>query len=134
MKRRQFTKTIVLLAGGVALPAYAGIPSALNLTRIDAAPKDLSRDFFEARVGKVFQLPRQEPHALLLKGVNDACGAACREQFHAVFEASPGTRLQEGIFQLEREGAGRFDLFLTESAQGSKRQQFVAIINLQTTA
>jgi hypothetical protein len=134
MKRRQFTQTIALMACGAALPAYAGIPSALDLMRIHAAPKDLSRDFFEARIGNVFQLRHPGSRTLLLKGVEDACGPAEREQFHAVFELSPGTRLEEGIFQLERERIGWIDLFLTESDQSRTRQQFVAIINLQTTA
>ena len=74
---------IALLAGGVALPAYAGIAPVLRCLQADTDVKHLSRDFFETRVGKVFRLPHQDSRTLLLKGVENACGALCREQFLA---------------------------------------------------
>ncbi len=134
MKRRQFAQSIALLAAGAALPAIAGIPSTLKCLQTGANLPHLSRDFFEARLGKVFQLTEDNSRSLLLKGVVNACGPDCREQFFAVFEASPGSPLEEGIYRLEHEHTGRFDLFLTESTQDSRRLRFVAIINHQTTA
>lgn len=135
MKRRQFAQTFALLAAGVALPAAnAGISTASKFMGSDAVPGNLSRDFFEARIGRVFHLCQPKLRTLLLKGVEDACGPGSNEQFHVIFEANQGTRLEEGIYQLERKRIGQVDLFLTESEQGKTGQQFVAIINLQTTA
>lgn len=134
MKRRQFTQVLSLLSGGLALPALATGPSAFRILATHPGVETFSRDFFEARLGQAFQLAGEEPRTLVLKGIENSCGKHCREQFRAVFEANPGDRLDEGIFRLERGFSDRFDLYLTESAQGSVHQQFVAIINRQTHA
>jgi hypothetical protein len=131
MKRRQFAQSMTLLAAGVALPAIASIPSVLCHKSSDTVQADLCREYFETRVGMVFQQRDSQSRTFVLKGVENACGNASRDQFLAIFEASPGARLQEGIYQLESPRAGRLDLYLTESDQSKTRQQFVAIFNLQ---
>lgn len=134
MKRRQFTQSFVVLAGGAALPAIAAVPSALSFLCSDLVQTNLCRDFFEARLGKKFRLLDSGSRTLVLRSVENACGNVSREQFHVVFEASPGSNLPEGIYQLERPRAGRFDLHLSESDQGRNLQNLVAIFNLQAPA
>lgn len=134
MKRRQFTQTLTLLSGGLALPALASGSSALRVLGADPGIEPLSRDFFEARIGQAFQLAGEHARMLVLKGIENSCGELCREQFRVVFEASPGNHLHEGIFRLERGYSDRFDLYLTESEQGNIHQQLVATINRQTHA
>ena len=123
-----------MLAAGAALPAIAGVPSVLSFVCSDVVQKNLCRDFFEARVGKKFRLLDSGSRSLVLRSVENACGNISREQFHAVFDASPGSLLQEGIYQLERPRFGHFDLYLTESDQSRKLQSLVAIFNLQAPA
>ena len=130
MKRRQFTQFITLLSGGLALPALASVSPALSALGTDRGAQYLSRDFFEARLGQVFQLVGEKPRRLILKGIEN-CGEHCRDQFRVVFEATAGNRLDEGIYSLERGFIDRFDLFLTESVQGHAHQHLVAIINHQ---
>jgi hypothetical protein len=134
MKRRHFTQFITLLSGGLALPALAASPSAFKMLDKNPGVAYLSRDFFEVRIGQKFKLAGEECRTLFLKSIENSCGEHCREQFRAVFEASPGNRLDEGIFRLERGFNDRFDLFLTKSTRGNGHQQLVAIINRQTHA
>jgi len=134
MRRRQFTQFIALLAGGVTVSASAGVPVVYKSTRGDAAATYLSRDFFETQLGKVFSLGGNEARTLQLKAVENACRHNSREQFHAIFEVSPGTPLEEGIYVLERNNRPRMGLFMTRSERGVARQQLVATINLQTAA
>lgn len=134
MRRRQFTQTIALLAGGVAISSFAGIPVVQHYLRADVNPKSLSRDFFEAQIGKLFNINQEESRSLLLSRVENAARSALREQFHAIFEVSPGMPLEDGIYQLERNSIGQFGLFLTQSNTSNSCQQLVATINLQTAA
>lgn len=130
MKRRQFTQVFTLLSGGLALPALATVPPALRTFGAGPGTEYLSRDFFEARLGQAFQLPGEGSRTLVLKGIEN-CGEHCRDQFRAVFEASAGKWLNEGIYRLERGFIERFDLFLTESVRENANQQLIAIINRQ---
>ena len=123
MKRRQFTQFFALLGGSLALPALARDRSALNVPRAGSAMEQMSRDYFEARVGKTFYISGAEPSTLVLKRIENACGEHCREQFHTVFEVSSGKRLNDGIFRLERAHSDRIDLFLTRSAHSDNGQQ-----------
>lgn len=132
MKRRQFTQFFALLGSSLALPAFARNHPVLNMLRADSDTKHLSRNFFETRVGQTFQIAGEENHTLVLKRTENACGEHCREQFHATFEVSSGERLNDGIFELESEYFDRFELFLTESTQGSGQQHLIATINRQT--
>lgn len=132
MKRRQFTQFIALLGSSLALPAFARNRSELNLLRADSDTNFLSRRFFESQLGQTFKIAGEENRSLVLKLTENACGKHCREQFHATFEVSPGKRLGDGIFQLENEYSDRFNLFLTDSAQASRRQHLIATINRQT--
>ena len=131
MKRRQFTQFFALLGSSLALPAFARDRSALNMLHVESDGEQLSRSFFETRVGQTFHLAGDENRTLVLKRTENACGEHCREQFHATFEVSPGKRLNDGIFQLESEHFHRFDLFLTKSTHGSGQQQLIATINRQ---
>jgi hypothetical protein len=134
MRRRQFTQFIAFLAGGVAVSAYAGIPVVSASTRNEQAGTYLTRDFFETQLGKVFSVGGDELRTLRLKAVESACCHHQNEQFHAIFEVSPGTPLEEGIYALESNSRPCMDLFLTRSDRGRNHQQLVATINLQTTA
>jgi len=134
MRRRQFTQFIALLAGGVAVSASAGAPVVCKSTRSDAATTYLSRDYFEKQLGRVFSVGGNEARTLRLKAVESACCHNSHEQFHAIFEASPGTPLEEGNYVLESNNRPRMGLFMTRSERSTKRQQLVATINLQTTA
>ncbi len=133
MRRRQFTEFIALLTGGVAVSAYARVPVVVTSTRSDAAAAYLSRDFFEAQLGRVFSVGRNEVCKLRLKAVESACCHNSSEQFHAIFEVSSGTPLEEGIYVLESDNRPRMGLFMTRSERGTTRQQMVATINLQTS-
>lgn len=123
MKRREFANLIALMAGSMALPVAAG-----------TGPQALSREFFEALVGNHFPLSGTKARSLILKKIEDACGSASPEQFHAVFEASEGVQLQDGTYQLECERNGRFDLYLAGSEPTGNRQRLVATVNRQTAA
>ena len=134
MRRRQFTRTVALWAGGVVIFSYAGIPVVHHFLRADVSPGSLSRDFFEAHIGKVFILGQEKARALLLMGVENAVKSESREQFHAIFEVSPGTPLEEGIYQLQRNSIVQFGLFLTRANTSNSRQRLIATINLQPAA
>jgi len=134
MKRRQITQFIALLAGGVAVSAFAGVPVVGSSTRSAAASKYLSRDFFEKQLGKVFSAGPNEARRFRLKAVESACCHSREEQFHAIFEVSPGEPLEEGIYILESNSRPRMGLFMTVADESTNGQQLVATINLQTAA
>jgi hypothetical protein len=71
---------------------------------------------------------------VVLTDVMDASPHAPEAQFHVIFEASPRTRLEEGIHRLENGGSGPLDLFLSQSELSGNRQRLTATINLQTAA
>lgn len=131
MKRRQFTHFFALLGSSLTLPAFAGDRSALNMLTADSYVEPLSRSYFEASLGQTFYLAGGHTLTLVLKNIENACGAHCREQFHATFEVSSGEWLKDGIFRLEQGLFDHVDLFLTESAHGNGRQQLIATINRQ---
>jgi hypothetical protein len=132
MNRRQFTRTFATLTGGGALAAGLGLSATLCLLR--DTPPSLSRAFFQAHLGERFRTGESGAHSLQLTKVVTASPYAPDSQFHAIFEAGPQTRIEEGIHRLESMRSGRFDLFLTQSGFSGTRQQYVATINLQTAA
>ena len=134
MRRRQFTHFIALLAGGAAVSVHAAVPMVCKSVQSGAASNYLSRNFFETQLGNVFTVGRHEVRKLSLNAVESACRHNSREQFHAIFEVSPGTPLKEGIYVLESNNGPRMELFMTRSERGTTRQQMVATINLQTVA
>lgn len=131
MQRRQFTQTIALLAGGVALSSYAGIPAVHKFIKIAASPKYLSREFFEAQIGKEFGVSQHSTRTVRLKGLENATRFGAREQFHAIFEVSEGIHLAEGNYVLESNNSPPMSLFLTGVDQSTTRQQLIATINQQ---
>ena len=133
MKRRQMTQFIALLAGGAAVSALAPVQAALRPARGSGSGEYLSRDFFEAQLGREFEL-ENGARKLRLKAVESACCHQSREQFHAIFEASPGAPLDEGVYVLERNSGHRMGLFMTVGDAGTTPQRLVATINLQTVA
>ena len=133
MKRRQMTQFLALLAGGMAVSAFAGVPVAGRSARGGTVPEYLSRDFFENQLGQVFSIG-DGARKLRLKAVESACCHHRQEQFHAIFEACPGMALEEGIYVLESNDRPRMGLFMTVADQGAVNQQMVATINLQTAA
>ena len=133
MKRRQFTQTLALLAGGIAASAYAGIPVSHKLLPFCATQESFSRDLFTAKIGSTFQL-RDKAQSLVLKGVeNLACDGHC-EQFSLVFELSSGSRLEEGIHRLEGPDGYRMDLYLFPSERRTAGQQLASFFNLLPVA
>lgn len=134
MKRRQFTQTLAVLSGSLALPAFAHASSMLGRLKINPGVETLSRDFFETAIGQTFHLAGEDHRRLVLKDIQDACGGHCREQFHIIFEADPGDRFGDGIFRLKGDHSGHFDLYLSDSVHGRYRQQLVATINHQKHA
>jgi hypothetical protein len=134
MKRRQMTQFLALLAGGVAVSSFAAVPALGGTLRRAMSPAYLTREFFETQLGREFSLEGERARKLKLKSVESACCHHSREQFHAVFEASPGEPLEEGIYVLERDNRPRMGLFMTVSDAGTSAQRLVATINLQTVA
>ena len=132
MKRRQFAQSLALLAGSFAATAYAGITAPQALLRLGTDRNDLSRQKFEKQLGGTFHLTA-EAGELLLKGIEDAGTAGPCEQFHLVFELSPGSRLEEGIHRLDGPDGSRMDLYLFPSERGTETQQLVSIFNLLPT-
>jgi len=132
MKRRQFTQIFTLLGGSLALPVLAGGRSILSVLNTGPESAQLSRSFFEARLGQTFHVKGEEAGTLVLKRIEDACGAHCREQFHAIFETLSGNHLKDGIFHLGCDQHDHFDLFLSESIHGEGQQRLVATINRQS--
>jgi len=130
MKRRQFTQIFTLLGGSLTLPVLASGRSILSVLNPGPESVQLSRNFFEARLGKTFHVAGQAS-TLVLRRIEDACGTHCREQFHAIFETRSGNRLKDGTFHLGCNQHDRFDLFLSESVQGEGQQRLVATINHQ---
>lgn len=130
MKRRQFTQTLALLAGGMAASAYAGIPASHKLLQMGATREEFSRKMFDTKIGSTFQLQYEGSHTLVLTGIEDvACQGHC-EQFNLVFELGSGERLEEGIYTLECLDGSRMDLFLIPSERDVARPQLVSIFNL----
>lgn len=133
MKRRQFTHTLALLAGGFAASAYAGIAAPYKLLKTGAASRGLSRKQFDGQIGGTFHLT-DEAGELRLRGIEDAgCSGPC-EQFHLVFELGPGSRLEEGIHRLDCPDGSRMNLYLIPSDRGTETQQLVSIFNLLPAA
>ena len=133
MKRRQFTQTLALLAGGLAASAYAGIPVSHKLLRIGAVREKFSRDQFDSHIGSAFRLD-DAPNSLVLKGIENANFDCPCEQFNLVFELSSGSQLEEGIHRLESPDGSRMELFLIPSERGTQTQQLVSIFNLLPVA
>lgn len=133
MKRRQFTQTFALLAGVAAIPASTTASLAATQASGSAQPV-LSRKFFEDRIGDFFLLKSDQPRALRVSRVESACAQNSGEQFHVVFDASPGDLLAEGIVQLDTGPAGRIDVFLNPGDPHGKFQRMTATFNFQTVA
>jgi hypothetical protein len=133
MKRRQMTQFLALLAGGAAMSSFAGVPAVGRTLKSAMGPAYLTREFFEAQLGREFEL-ENGTRKLRLEAVESACCHHSAEQFHAVFEASPGAPLEEGIYVLERHSREQMGLFMTVSDAGASPQRLVATINLQTVA
>ena len=133
MKRRQFTQAFALLAGATALPASATASLAANRASNPRQPV-LSRKFFEDRIGDFFLLESDQPRALRISGVETACSHHPDEQFHVVFDASPGDSLAAGIVQLDTGPAGRIDVFLDPGETRGGFQRLTATFNLQSMA
>jgi hypothetical protein len=131
MKRRQMTQFLALLTGGVAASSFASVPAVGRSLKNAMTPAYLTREFFEAQLGREFNLEGSGVRKLRLKAVESACCHHSREQFHAVFETGPGSPLDEGIYILERNGRSRMELFMTVSEAGASPQRLVATINLQ---
>ena len=134
MKRRQMTQFLALLAGGAAVSSFAAVPAVGRTLRGAMKPAYLTREFFETQLGKEFEPEGDGARKLKLMSVESACCHHSREQFHAVFEASPGAPLEEGIYVLERKSRPRMGLFMTVGGAGTSPQRLVATINLQTVA
>jgi hypothetical protein len=128
------TQFLALLAGGVAASSFAGVPVVGRSLRATTGPAYLSRAFFEAQLGREFFVGGNGARKLKLKKVESACCHHSREQFHAIFEASPGAPLKEGIYVLERDSRARMGLFMTAGGAGTSPQRLVATINLQSVA
>ena len=134
MKRRQFTQTLALMAGGIAVSANAGLSVSHKLLQKGGAQEEFSRNMFATKIGSTFQLRDDGSHTLVLTGIEDvACHDHC-EQFNLVFELSSGSRLEEGIHTLECIDGSRMDLLLIPSERGTARQLLVSIFNLLPAA
>jgi len=127
------TQFLALLAGGVAVSSFAAVPAVGRTLKNAMGPACLTREFFEAQLGREFEL-ENGARRLRLEAVESACCHHSAEQFHAVFEASPGAPLEDGIYVLERNSHPRVGLFMTVSEAGTSPQRLVATINLQTVA
>jgi hypothetical protein len=134
MKRRQMTQFLALAAGGMAVSAFAGVPISGGSGQDHTVAEYLSREFFESLLGSEFGVGEHGARRLRLAAVESACCHHEREQFHAIFEANPGTPLAEGIYILESGSRPRMGLFMTATDQSSKQQRLVATINLQSSA
>jgi hypothetical protein len=129
MKRRQFTQSLALMAGGLAASAYAGIPASHRWLQWAAPGADFSRDRFVTQIGGTFRLHHGR-HGLVLKGIEDAVFDCPCEQFSLVFELGPGGRLEEGIHTLDCPDGSRLDLFLIPSGRSGSKQRLVSLFNL----
>ena len=109
------------------------VPAVGRTLKSAMGPAYLTREFFEAQLGREFEL-ENGARKLRLKAVESACCHHSREQFHAIFEASPGAPLDEGVYVLERNSGHRMGLFMTVGDAGTTPQRLVATINLQTVA
>jgi hypothetical protein len=129
MRRRQFTQTLALLAGGFTASAFAGMSAPHGLLRTFQFEDGFSRDLFLSQIGSMFRLAN-EPHGLVLKGIEDAGFNCPCEQFSLVFEPTAGARLEEGIHTLECPDGSHVDLYLIPSERGSTNRQLVSVFNL----
>ena len=135
MKRRQFTHSLIMLSGGGALLAGAGLSTTVNALRnMIAAPPQMSRSLFESKLGQLFHVSGEAESTLMLAGVMDASPHAPNAQFHVIFEGSPGATMAEGTHRLEHAGTGPIELFLTRFDRSDLGPRFTATFNLLTSA
>lgn len=135
MKRRQFTTSVVALAGLSAssrLAALVAFSSSNDNGSIDGNP--MARRRFEALLGQQFATTGSAETRLRLDAVNSAIRGHEQEQFHVSFSAPAGQSLPEGIYLLKGNGKPELGLHLIPGEFIDGRQQMLATVNLQQSA
>lgn len=135
MKRRQFTTSVVAIAGLSVLFVPTAFAAMDQSPETGIAYSTMARARFEARLGRQFTTRGSAVDTKLrLNAVKSFIRGHEKEQFHVLFEAPAGQVLSEGIYFLEGNGETGFDLHLLPGKTIAGRQQMIAVINLQTAA
>jgi hypothetical protein len=138
--RREFLSRVIMISAAGSLPAFAFTPMGTlpgvirkkvmlqKLTVAHFTPHVGETFLLRTESGKQFEVELTEATSLTMNGVRPA-HLTRRVPFSLVFAAPPDSGLVQGIYHLDHEGMGDFDVFLVPIGKDKSGLKCQAIFN-----